>query len=148
MNQIASAQPLQLKRFSSADEFEPARNLRVEITPLQLKIAAANVTLSLPGCDVTVIDSFPRLSDGSVRPNCTLVGFVMDEGPPVKFNGVDGTCCHSTGRVRAPNHYRSGTADATGRRWTPMPCYRAGGLAWITGAAAARIVSRVARDGG
>src|ERR1700761_6484439 len=90
MNQIASAQPLQLKRFSSADEFEPARNLRVEITPLQLKIASANVTLSLPGCDVTLIDSFPRLSDGSVRPNHTLVGFVMDDGPPVRFNGVDG----------------------------------------------------------
>jgi AraC family ethanolamine operon transcriptional activator len=93
MDNLAPAPWLRLKRFSSADEFEPARNLNVNFTPLQVKITAANVTFSLPGCDVTVVHSFPRLSDGSVRPNRTLVGFLMDEGAPVRFNGVDGGQC-------------------------------------------------------
>ena len=56
----APAPSLRLKRFSSADEFEPALNLNINFTPLQVKITA--VTLSLPVCDVTVVHSFPRLN--------------------------------------------------------------------------------------
>ena len=93
MNNTAPAPSLRLKIFSSADEFEPAWNLNVNFTPLQVKITAANITFSLPGCDVTVVHSFPRLSDGAVRPNRTLVGFLMDDGAPVKFNGVDDGHC-------------------------------------------------------
>jgi hypothetical protein len=69
----APAPSLRLKRFSSADEFEPALNLNVNFTPLQVKITA--VTLNPPGCDVTVVHSFPRLSDGSVRPQSHLSRF-------------------------------------------------------------------------
>ena len=45
--------------------------------------------LNLPGCDVNYTKSFPRILDAQLDPNCTLIGFTMDEGVPIRFNGTE-----------------------------------------------------------
>ncbi|MBR0958989.1 AraC family transcriptional regulator [Bradyrhizobium japonicum] len=77
-------------RFSDVDEFRSAvRNLDVEFTPFVRKISAAQVILSLPGCDINFTQSFPRIVEGQLGPNCTAVAFSMDDGAPIRFNGVE-----------------------------------------------------------
>jgi AraC family ethanolamine operon transcriptional activator len=88
-----SGQPLlapQIYKFSDVDEFRSAvRNLAVDFTPLVRTISAEQIILNLPGCSVNLIKSFPRITDGQFAPDCTCVGFTMDEGFPIRFNGVD-----------------------------------------------------------
>ena len=80
----------QIFRFSDVDEFRSSvRNLNVDFTPLVRTISAEQIILNLPGCSVNLIKSFPRITDGQFAPDCTAVGFAMDEGIPIRFNGVD-----------------------------------------------------------
>lgn len=77
-------------RFSDIDQFRSSvRSLKVEFTPLVRKISAEQIILNLPGCDVNFTKSFPRITDGQLAPNSTLVAFTMDEGMPIRFNGVE-----------------------------------------------------------
>jgi AraC family ethanolamine operon transcriptional activator len=90
MTAAASALQVLLREFSSADDFLSVPNFDVDFTPLTLNISAAYTFLALPGCDVSMIQSFPRIMNASVRqPDCTLIGFLMDEGVPLNFNGVE-----------------------------------------------------------
>lgn len=76
--------------FSDIDQFRSSvRNLAVEFTPLVRKISAAQIILNLPGCDINFTRSFPRIVEGQLAPNCTAVGFSMDDGLPIRFNGVE-----------------------------------------------------------
>lgn len=65
------------------------RQLNVVFTPFVRKIAAEQTILTLPGCDVNYTKSFPRIIDAQLRPDCTAVAFTMDDGVPVRFNGVE-----------------------------------------------------------
>ena len=65
------------------------RHLNVVFTPLVRKISAEQIILNLPGCDVNYTKSFPRIIDAQLGPNCTAVAFTMDDGVPVRFNGVE-----------------------------------------------------------
>jgi len=65
------------------------RHLNVEFTPLVRTISAEQIILNLPGCDVNFTKSFPRIIDAQLGPNCTAVGFSMDDGVPIRFNGVE-----------------------------------------------------------
>ena len=77
-------------RFSDIDAFRSSvRNLNVDFTPLARNIAAEQIVLNLPGCDVNYTKSFPRILDAQLDPNCTLIGFTMDEGVPIRFNGTE-----------------------------------------------------------
>src|SRR5262245_59516406 len=77
-------------RFSDVDEFRSSiRNLNVEFIPFVRKIAAEQVVLNLPGCDLNFTKSFPRMVDAQLLPNCTAVGFSMDDHEiPIRFNGT------------------------------------------------------------
>src|SRR6202007_956181 len=80
----------QISRCSDVDEFRSlVRNLDIEFTPLVRTISAEQIILNLPGCSVNLVKSFPRITDGQFAPNCTCVGFTMDEGIPIRFNGVE-----------------------------------------------------------
>ena len=80
----------QVFRFNDIDAFRSSiRNLNVEFTPLAQKISAEQIILNLPGCDLNFTKSFPRIIDGQLAPNCTAVGFSMDDGVPMRFNGVE-----------------------------------------------------------
>lgn len=77
-------------RFTDIDAFRSSvRSLNVEITPLARKISAEQSILNLPGCDVNFSKSFPRIYDAQLSLNCTAIGFSMDDGVPVRFNGVE-----------------------------------------------------------
>jgi AraC-like DNA-binding protein len=77
-------------RFDDVDAFRSSvRNLNVEFTPLARKIFAEQTILNLPGCDVNYTKSFPRIIDAQIAPNSTAVGFSIDDGVPIRFNGVE-----------------------------------------------------------
>lgn len=77
-------------RFSDVDAFRSSvRHLNVDFTPLASKISAEQIILSLPGCDVNYTKSFPRIIDAQLEPGCTAVGFSIDDGVPIRFNGVE-----------------------------------------------------------
>ncbi|WP_244485250.1 AraC family transcriptional regulator [Bradyrhizobium tropiciagri] len=77
-------------RFDDVDAFRSSiRNLDVDFTPLARKISAEQVILSLPGCELNYTQSFPRIVDAQLAPHSTAVGFTMDDGVPMRFNGVE-----------------------------------------------------------
>jgi AraC family ethanolamine operon transcriptional activator len=53
------------------------------------RIAAEQIILQLPGCDVNVTRAFPRVVDAELIADCTAVGFAMDDlDVPIRFNGA------------------------------------------------------------
>jgi len=77
-------------RFDDADAFRSSiRHLDVDFTPLARRISAEQVIVSLPGCDVNCTRSFPRIVDAQFAPGTTAVGFTMDDGVPIRFNGAE-----------------------------------------------------------
>src|SRR6202022_3773379 len=81
-------------RFTDIDAFRSwVRNLNVDFTPLARKISAEQIILNLPGCDVNYTKSFPRIIDATLGPNATAIGFSMDDGLPIRFNGVERDRC-------------------------------------------------------
>jgi len=77
-------------RFTDIDEFRSSvSNLAVDFTPLVRRISAEQIVLDLPGVSINLIRSFPRIIDGSFATNCTAIGFTMDDGVPIRFNGVE-----------------------------------------------------------
>lgn len=117
-------------RFTDIDAFRSSvRNLNVDFTPLTRTISAEQSVLNLPGCDVNFTKSFPRILDAQLDPNCTLIGFTMDDGVPIRFNGVEEQdvpviVIGSSGAVytqleRAPRQYASivFSPEIEGRGW-------------------------------
>jgi AraC-like DNA-binding protein len=79
-----------LFRFDDIDSFRSSvRHVNVDFTPLARKASAEQVILNLPGFDVNYTKSFPRIIDAQLKPNCTAVGFSMDDGVPIRFNGIE-----------------------------------------------------------
>jgi AraC-like DNA-binding protein len=77
-------------RFSDIDEFRSSvRNVSVDFTPLVRRITAEQTVLNLEGCSVNFTKSFPRIVDAQLAPDCTAIGFTMDDGIPIRFNGVE-----------------------------------------------------------
>jgi AraC-like DNA-binding protein len=77
-------------RFTDIDEFRSSiSNLAVDFTPLVRRISTEQIVLDLPGVSINLTRSFPRIIDGSFAPNCTAIGFTMDDGVPIRFNGVE-----------------------------------------------------------
>lgn len=78
-------------RFTDIDQFRSSiRNVNVDFIPFVRRIAAEQMILSLPGCEVTVARTFPRILDVQLGPDCTAVGFAMDDyAVPMRFNGVE-----------------------------------------------------------
>jgi AraC-like DNA-binding protein len=63
--------------------------LNIDFTPLVRKISAEQIIVNLGGCDIYFVRSFPRILDVQLAPNCTAIGFTMEDGAPIRFNGVD-----------------------------------------------------------
>ena len=87
---FAPSATLRTFQFGDVDDFRQAvRKYEVEFTPLHRKISAEQALLNLPGLDLTLAQSFPRLSDTRLAPGCTAICFSMDHRVPARFNGVD-----------------------------------------------------------
>ena len=77
-------------RFSDIDEFRSlVRSFSLDFTPLVRKISAEQTILNLESCSVNLTKSFPRIVDAQLAPDCTAIGFTMDDGVPIRFNGAD-----------------------------------------------------------
>jgi AraC family ethanolamine operon transcriptional activator len=77
-------------RFADVDHFRSSvRHINVDFTPLARTISAEQIILNLAGCDVNFTKSFPRIIDAQLEPDCTAIGFSMDDGVPIRFNGVE-----------------------------------------------------------
>ncbi|MBR0776041.1 helix-turn-helix transcriptional regulator [Bradyrhizobium diazoefficiens] len=86
----ASALAPKIFRFADVDEFRSSiRGLDYAFTPLVRRIAAEQAILRLPGCDVHVTRTFPRIVDAQLASDCTGIGFAMDDlEVPIRFNGA------------------------------------------------------------
>jgi AraC-like DNA-binding protein len=96
MHNDVSGPPIAPKifRFDDIDAFRSSvRHLNVDFTPLARKISAEQIILNLPGCDVNFTKSFPRIIDAQVESNCTAIGFSIDDGVPIRFNGAERDRC-------------------------------------------------------
>lgn len=77
-------------RFDDVDAFRSSvRNVDVDFTPLVRRISAEQIILNLPGCNVNYTKSFPRIIDAQLTRNSTAVGFSIDDGVPIRFNGIE-----------------------------------------------------------
>ena len=116
-------------RFCDIDQFRSAvRNLSVEFTPLVRKISAAQTILNLPGCDINFTRSFPRIVEGQLAPDCTAVGFSMDDGLPIRFNGVERDRSAIAIGSNGAEYIRSNApSESTHRLSSPRKCKIVGG---------------------
>ena len=77
-------------RFADVDRFRSSvKHLNVDFIPLVREGSAEQTILDLDGCSVNFTKSFPRIVDVQLEPDCTAVGFSMDDGLPIRFNGCE-----------------------------------------------------------
>ncbi len=90
---IASLTPsaaLHTFRYNDLDLFRQAyRRVQVEFTPTCARISAEQAILTLPDCEIYLLETFPRLLDAVVGNNTTFVSFTMDDSFPVRINGYE-----------------------------------------------------------
>jgi AraC family ethanolamine operon transcriptional activator len=100
MIELSSPPALQVFRFNDVDQYRQSiRAVDIRFTPLARRISASQTILNLPGCDINVVDSFPRVLDAQLKPGCTAVGFSMSDGNVLRMNGIDaGACFLAIGR--------------------------------------------------
>jgi AraC family ethanolamine operon transcriptional activator len=91
--QISSLTPSPaLKRFgfSDIDQFRQAfRSVEVQFTPMCRAATAEQAILFLPGCELYLLRTFPRVLDAALGPGCTFVGLTMADNFAFRFNGLD-----------------------------------------------------------
>jgi AraC-like DNA-binding protein len=81
---------LSIVRFSDIDAFRPVEFVAdARSVPLNLKnFQTARAALQLPSCQITVLDSFPRIVDVSYRAANGLVIFQLEDNYEVSVNGM------------------------------------------------------------
>jgi AraC family ethanolamine operon transcriptional activator len=92
MNPVSAPPPpaLQTFRFTDVDQFTKAlRKCEVRFTPLVRTIAVQQTILNVPGFDIVVADTFPRLVDMQLAADCTAVCFSAGRQGDVRVNGLD-----------------------------------------------------------
>lgn len=88
--ELSSPPALRIFRFNDVDEFrQSVRAVDVWFTPLARRISASQTILTLPGCDINLVTSFPRVMDVQLKPGCTAVGFAMTPRSALRMNGID-----------------------------------------------------------
>ena len=91
--QISSLTPssaLKTFAYSDLDRFRQAfRAVDVHFTPMCRTMSAEQAILSLPGCEVYLLRTFPRLLDAVLAEGRTFVGLTMADDFAYRFNGLD-----------------------------------------------------------
>jgi AraC-like DNA-binding protein len=91
--QISSFTPssaLKTFGFTDIDQFRQAfRAVEVQFTPMCRTATAEQAILFLPGCEVYLLRTFPRLLDAVLGKGCTFVGLTMADNFPFRFNGLE-----------------------------------------------------------
>jgi AraC-like DNA-binding protein len=93
ISSLTPSAALRTFRYSDLDQFRQAyRRVQVEFTPTCATISAEQAILSLPDCEVYLLNTFPRLIDAVIEDNSTFIGFTMDDSFPLRINGHDKNC--------------------------------------------------------
>jgi AraC-like DNA-binding protein len=103
-----SSQNLQIFRYENIDHFSQGlRGANVDIVPLR-KIDAplGQAILSLPGCDVYLLRTFPRIIHAMLQGSGAFIMLAMEDRPDVVFNGK-ATEVPSLQFARGPLEYRA-----------------------------------------
>jgi AraC-like DNA-binding protein len=91
--QISSLNPSPALRtfgYTDLDQFRQAfRSVDVQFTPMCRSATAEQAILFLPGCEVYLLRTFPRLLDATLAEGCTFVGVTMADNFPFRFNGIE-----------------------------------------------------------
>jgi len=76
--------------YTDLDQFRQAfRLVDIQFTPMCRTMSAEQAILSLPGCEVYLLKTFPRLLDGCLADGCTFIGITMADNFPYRFNGLE-----------------------------------------------------------
>jgi AraC family ethanolamine operon transcriptional activator len=87
---LRASSALEILKFTDFDQFRHVtRQVKAESIPLRMaSFAAAVASVRLPGCELHLQRTFPRIIDALLEGGA-LVIFPMDEVAPVKINGID-----------------------------------------------------------
>ena len=87
---LRASSALEVLRYSDFDQFRHVtRIVKAESVPLQMaNFSAATATLRLPGCQVHLQRTFPRIVDALLEGGALAI-FPMEQVVPVKINGMD-----------------------------------------------------------
>jgi AraC-like DNA-binding protein len=87
---LTPSSALQTFAYTDLDRFRQAfRAVDVQFTPMCRTASAEQAILSLPGCDVYLLKTFPRLLDAVLAEGCTFVGITMADNFAYRFNGLE-----------------------------------------------------------
>jgi AraC family ethanolamine operon transcriptional activator len=76
--------------YTDLDHFRQAfRLVDVQFTPMCRTMSAEQAILTLPGCEVYLLRTFPRVLDAALNEGCTFVGITMADDFPYRFNGLE-----------------------------------------------------------
>jgi AraC family ethanolamine operon transcriptional activator len=79
---------IQISSQSDLDRFRPVMtSVMLDYTPMVRTIATRQAILSLPGCTLYHLQTFPKIIDVALDGDRTLVGLTMSDDFPVYING-------------------------------------------------------------
>ncbi len=87
---LRASSALEVLRYADFDQFRHVtRIVKAESIPLQMAgFAAATATVRLPGCQIHLQWTFPRIVDALLEGGALAI-FPMEQVAPVKINGID-----------------------------------------------------------
>jgi AraC-like DNA-binding protein len=88
---FTSSENLQIFRYENIDHFSQGlRGASVDIVPLnKINAPLGQAILSLPGCDVYLLRTFPRIIHAMLRGSGAFIMLAMEDGLSVIFNGKE-----------------------------------------------------------
>lgn len=87
---LAPSSALRVCCFDDIDQYRwSAEGLQLDFTPLARKISAQQLIVDLPGCDIIVERTFPRLIDAKLMPDRTAIALSLCDDFALQINGVD-----------------------------------------------------------
>jgi AraC family ethanolamine operon transcriptional activator len=102
------SQNLQIFRYANIDHFRQGlRGANVDIVPLRkINTPLGQAILSLPGCDVYLLRTFPRIIHAMLEGGGAFIMLAMEDRPAVVFNGKE-VESPSLQFARGPLEYRA-----------------------------------------
>jgi AraC-like DNA-binding protein len=88
---LVQSQNLQISHYQDIDHFKQGlRSASVDIVPLaNVTVPLGQALLSLPGCDIYLLRTFPRIVHAMLESSCAFIILSMKDMPSAVFNGKE-----------------------------------------------------------
>jgi AraC-like DNA-binding protein len=105
---LVPSQNLQIFRYQDIDHFKQGlRSASVDIVPLaNVAVPLGQAVLSLPGCEIYLLRTFPRIVHTMLQSSCAFIMLSMKDMPSAVFNGKE-AAPSSLEFGRGPAEYRA-----------------------------------------